>query len=141
MTDELHILFVEDNAEDIASVRHALKNSKQALDIKCVVNMDDFSRALSTSHWDIILSDVNLPELMVKDILLKLQELSLLIPLVVVAKPIGEEVVAQFLRAGVSNYVSWILRQKNLQPRKRRYLFLQGAWKSQKHWLVVWLMI
>ncbi len=106
MTDELHILFVEDNAEDIASVRHALKNSKQALDIKCVVNMDDFSRALSTSHWDIILSDVNLPELMVKDILLKLQELSLLIPLVVVAKPIGEEVVAQFLRAGVSNYVN-----------------------------------
>jgi len=58
MADELHILFVEDNAENIASVRHALKKSKQVLDIKCVVNMDEFSRALSTSHWDIILGSV-----------------------------------------------------------------------------------
>lgn len=106
MADELHILFAEDNAQDIASVRHVLERAKQTLDIKCVANMDEFSKALSTSHWDIILCDVNLPELMVKDVLARLKALSLLTPLVVVAKPIGEEVVAQFLRAGVSNYVN-----------------------------------
>ncbi len=106
MTDELHILFLEDNADDIASVRHALEKAKQTLNIKCVVNMDEFSKALKTLHWDIILCDVNLPELMVKDVLRRLKELSILIPLIVVAKPIGEEVVAQFLRAGVSNYVN-----------------------------------
>jgi len=105
-TDELHILFAEDNAEEIVSVRRALESAKQVLDIKCVVNMAEFSKALSTSYWDIILCDVNLPELMVKDILTKLKELGILTPLVVVAKPIGEEVVAQFLRAGVKNYVN-----------------------------------
>ena len=106
MTDELHILFLEDNADDIASVRHALAKSKQILNIKCVVNMDEFCKALKTSHWDVILCDVNLPELMVKDVLHKLRELGMLIPFIVVAKPIGEEVVAQYLRAGVSNYVN-----------------------------------
>jgi len=105
-TDELHILFAEDNAEEITAVRRALEPAKQELDIKCVVNMAEFSKALSTSYWDIILCDVNLPELMVKDILMKLKELGVLTPLVVVAKPIGEEVVAQFLRAGVKNYVN-----------------------------------
>jgi len=106
MADELHILLLEDNADDIASVRHALAKSKQTLDIKCVVYMDEFSKALKTSHWDVILCDVNLPELMVKDVLHKLRELGMLTPLIVVAKPIGEEVVAQYLRAGVSGYIN-----------------------------------
>jgi len=106
MADTLHILFLEDNADDIASLRHALEQSKQRIDMKCVHHMDEFSNALKTSHWDIVLCDVNLPDLMVKDILSKLKALPVLIPLVVVAKPIGEEVVAQFLRAGVSNYVN-----------------------------------
>ncbi|MDQ6968805.1 MAG: response regulator [Mariprofundaceae bacterium] len=106
MADELHILFLEDNADDIASAHRALEKSKQTLDIQYAINMDEFSKALKTSHWDIILCDVNLPELMVKDVLRRLKELSVLIPLIVLAKPIGEEVVAQFLRAGVSNYVN-----------------------------------
>jgi len=106
MADKLDILFLEDNADDIALVCHALKQSKQIIDMKCASTMNELSKLLKTSHWDIILCDVNLPGLMVKDVLPKLKELNVLIPLIVVAKPIGEEVVAQFLCAGVSNYVN-----------------------------------
>lgn len=106
VADELHILFLEDNADDIVSVRQALEGAKQILNIKCIVNMDEFSKALKALHWDVILCDVNLPGLMVKDVLHRLRELGMLIPLIMVAEPIGEEVVAQFLRAGVANYVN-----------------------------------
>jgi len=106
MADELHILFLEDDADDIASVQKALKTPPQTPDIKCVANMDEFSKALKTSRWDIILCDVNIPGLLVEDVLHKLKELDVLTPTIVVAKPIGEEVVAQLLYAGVSNYVN-----------------------------------
>jgi len=113
MGDTLHILFLEDDADDIASVEKALEKFKQPIDMRCVCSMDEFSKALKTSRWDIVLSDVNLPSLMVKDVLPKLKELSVMPPLVVVAKPIGEEMVVQFLRAGVSNYVNK-LKPQNL---------------------------
>jgi len=106
VADQLNVLFLEDNADDVASIQQVLEAEKQVLSIKYVANMDEFSTALKTLYWDVILCDVSLPELMVKDVLYRLRELGMLTPLIVVAKPIGEEVFAQFLRAGVSNYVN-----------------------------------
>lgn len=102
----MKILNIEDNESDFQLMLHHLKKGGvRDVIAKRVATEEEFREALSTEKWNVVISDYNIPGI---DPLIALQivrETSKYLPFIVVSGTVGEESVAEMMKAGVQDFV------------------------------------
>jgi two-component system NtrC family sensor kinase len=105
MSEELHVLLVEDSEDDARLLMRRLRQSGYAPVFERVEAADAFSAQLEEKNWDIVLSDYSLPAFTALDALRLLKEKDLDLPFIVVSGAIGEETAVAAMKAGAHDYV------------------------------------
>jgi DNA-binding NtrC family response regulator len=105
MSKELHILILEDNANDAELMERELRNAGIVLSSKRVETKEDFLKELREFSPDLILSDYSLPQFDGLSALAIAQEKCPDIPFILVSGAIGEDLAIETLKKGATDYV------------------------------------
>ncbi len=105
MSESLHALLVEDSDDDALLVVRQLRLNGFDLTWQQVQTAELLKHALANHHWDIVISDYRMPQLMAQDVLEIVQHTQPDLPVIVVSATIGEVAAVQLMKAGVSDYV------------------------------------
>lgn len=105
MSQPLQILYLEDNKYDAELVIESLQNDGLSFTIKRVSSKADYIAALESKSIDIILSDFNLPNFSGKEALHIAKEQSADTPFILVTGALGEDVVIDLVKDGITDYV------------------------------------
>ncbi len=100
----LHIIIIEDSADDATLLERALRRAGFEPTSKRVENEEQYRCALATDI-DVIFSDFSLPTFSTQEALKILHESALEIPFIIVSGTIGEERAVESLRGGATDYV------------------------------------
>lgn len=101
----LNILLVEDSIDDTELLRYELKRAGYTVSLERVETANAMQTALSTSQWDIVISDFYMPNFSGETALRLLQESGKDIPFIMLSGAIGEERAVEIMRAGANDYV------------------------------------
>lgn len=104
MKKPLHILFVEDNPDDVDLSLAELRRAGVDPQWKRVETEEDYLKALE-SRPEIILSDYAMPQFSGPRALELLKESGLDIPFIIVSGTIGEDMAVQMMKLGASDYL------------------------------------
>ncbi|MFV0662897.1 EAL domain-containing protein [Denitromonas sp.] len=108
MNDVLPILVIEDNEQDFRLLERHL--SRSHLNCECTrvgtAAALDSALARPDAHWQLILSDYNLPDIDIRRVVARLARSHPDTPIILVSGTIGEETAVDLLRAGVADFVS-----------------------------------
>ncbi len=105
MRAKLNILMVEDSEDDALLVLHQIKKGNYIVDYKRVESAETMKSALMKNHWDIILSDYQMPNFSGLEALSIVKESGLDLPFIIISGAIGEEVAVQAMKAGAYDYI------------------------------------
>ncbi len=108
--EKLKILMVEHSEADAEKILQLVVQSGFQLHYIRVSTVDDLHDALLVKNWDVILSDYDLPQLHVEEVLRSIKERNLDIPLIVVSGRVGEEAAAHVMALGAYDF----MMKKNL---------------------------
>jgi signal transduction histidine kinase len=101
----LRVLIIEDSEDDLLLLLRELRKGRFHIRHHCVENAKDLEHHLETAHWDVILSDYNLPGFGALPALEILKARELDIPFIIVSGAVGEETAVAAMRAGAHDYV------------------------------------
>ncbi len=101
----LRLLIVEDNEDDAELVAHELRRAGFDLSIERVDTEPDMRRALSSTRWDIVISDYSMPEFDAVAALNVLRDQAPLTPFVIVSGTVGEDTAVAAMRMGAQDYL------------------------------------
>ena len=101
---KLNILILEDNPDDAELIVRELKKEGFDFEWKRVETEREFKEALEEKH-DLILADYKLPSFDGMSAIKLQQEISPVIPLILVSGTIGEEIAVECMKAGATDYV------------------------------------
>ena len=106
MKKKLHVLIVEDSADDYELIKIVL--AKAGLEAICerVDTEASMSAALDRNRYDIVLSDHAMPNFNSREALRLLRERDSDLPFILVSGKIGETAAVQLMKAGANDYVS-----------------------------------
>lgn len=104
MTANLKILILEDNQSDADLLQRELKKSGLIFTAEIVQTRVDFEKALHNFNPDLILSDYSLPVFDAVSAFNIKQNISPLIPFIIVSGVIGEENAVELIKNGVTDY-------------------------------------
>jgi signal transduction histidine kinase len=121
MKSPLHILYLEDEQNDVELVKAKLEEEGFICDMNTVETRADFIAALEKDSFDIILADYKLPSFDGLSALTICIEKCSLVPFVFVSGSMGEELAIESLKSGATDYV---LKQRlsRLGPAVKRAL-------------------
>jgi PAS domain S-box-containing protein len=105
MTDQLHVLIVDDSEDDALLITRALEKENFKLSWLQVADAKGLESALDGGTWQAIISDYSMPGFTGADALAICQKKSLDAPFIIVSGRIGEEVAVEMMRAGAHDYV------------------------------------
>jgi signal transduction histidine kinase len=105
MSKPLRLLLVEDSDDDAALVTHQLKRGGYHPACSRVETQEEFKAALSSSDWDIIISDYALPGYSGLMALADLHATGKDIPFILVSGTVGEAGAVTAMKAGAQDYV------------------------------------
>jgi DNA-binding NtrC family response regulator len=105
MKTKLHLLIVEDLAEDAALMRRELEQAGYDVTSERVETESAFRQALTQGTWDAILCDYTLPQFSGKSALRILRKTNADLPFVYVSGTIGEDVAVEAMKSGAQDYV------------------------------------
>jgi signal transduction histidine kinase len=116
-----HILYLEDDRNDVEIVRAKLEDEGLACSIVPVETEVDFIKALNDERFDVILADYKLPSFDGLTALSIAREITRDVPFIFVSGSMGEELAIDSLKRGATDYV---LKQRlsRLGPAIRRAL-------------------
>ena len=100
----LRILIVEDTPADVELMVSELTTAQIPFIYQTIHTFEQLRSALLGS-WDVVLSDVQITDATVDQILAALQQSPLQIPLILVTGTVGEEAAVDYIKAGVTDYV------------------------------------
>lgn len=103
--DSLHLLMVEDSADDAALVLQALRQAGLTLEMRQVDSAAEMAAALGQYRCDLVISDYNLPGFSGTEALRLLRERSPDTPFIVVSGCIGEDAAVALMKDGADDYV------------------------------------
>ncbi|HTD86595.1 MAG TPA: response regulator [Candidatus Binatia bacterium] len=126
MQSSLRILHLEDNADDAKLIRRKLSTDMPGCEVHHVENEEQFSKALESSHWNLILADYSMPSSHGLDALALARQLCPSTPFLFLSGMMGEETAVESLKAGATDYVLKD-RPARLVPAIRRALELAEA--------------
>ena len=104
MKKSLKVLMIEDSELDSALLTAALEDSGYDVSVRRVETEKDLRESLQ-EHWDIILSDYNLPTFSGLKALQVLRDSGLDLPIIIVSGIIGEERAASVIKAGAHDFI------------------------------------
>jgi len=102
---ELHVLIVEDSADDAELIARELLKEGLAHTSKWVKSKDEFLKAIEEFTSDVILCDYKMPGFGAPEALEIAKEISPKTPFVVVSGTIGEDVAVEMMKSGAVDYV------------------------------------
>ncbi|MCG2731936.1 MAG: response regulator [Pseudodesulfovibrio aespoeensis] len=105
MSTPIRILIVEDSEDDALLTLRELKKGGYDVEWKMVDTPQALDRALDEGHWDIILSDFQMPAFDGREALRLVHEKGLDVPFIVISGVLVEENAVEILKAGASDYV------------------------------------
>jgi two-component system, cell cycle sensor histidine kinase and response regulator CckA len=103
--EPLRLLIVEDNADDALMMLQEIRRSGRSVLDSRVQSAAEMRDALSTRSWDAILADYSLPGFSAPAALAILRESGQDLPFIIVTGSLGEEVAADCMRAGASDFI------------------------------------
>src|SRR4051812_44183930 len=104
-TVKLRLLHIEDSQDDADLVRHALEGGGFETEIEQIETESQMRAALASSHWDMIISDYNLPRFSAPLALAVLSQADLDIPFIIASGMVGEEEAVAMIKAGATDFV------------------------------------
>jgi two-component system cell cycle sensor histidine kinase/response regulator CckA len=105
MKSPLHILYLEDDPNDVALVQSTLKAEGIACATVCVQNREDFVVALERGGIDLVFSDYTLPSFDGLSALAIVRANWPDLPVILVSGKMGEELAIDSLKSGATDYV------------------------------------
>ena len=105
MSEPLRVLIIEDSALDAKVLAGMLQAGGYAVESERVETAGEYTAALESLEWDIILADYNLPEFNGPEGLRLLQESGRDIPFIVISGGIGEDLAVQIMKSGAHDYL------------------------------------
>ena len=103
--EKLRILMVEHAAEDAERIMQLLAQGGFQSDYLRVTTAVALQNALLNQHWDIVLSDYDLPQLNAQSVLQAIKNQGLDIPLIIVSSHVGEEAAEHIMALGAYDFV------------------------------------
>jgi two-component system sensor histidine kinase/response regulator len=104
MTDILRVLIIEDNPTDVESMVCELMKVWKAIDYRAVQTEDEYLSLLNQGY-ELILSDYALARFGALHALQLMRERNLDIPFIVVTGAVGDEIAAECMKQGASDYL------------------------------------
>jgi PAS domain S-box-containing protein len=104
MSSPLRVLVIEDSEFDARMLIRLLNRGGYETDYRRVETAADL-RAAFTEHWDLVLSDYNLPGFKAPEALEIYQELRLDMPFIIISGGIGEDIAVAAMKAGAHDYL------------------------------------
>ena len=101
----IRVLFLEDQPADYRLCLLELQAAHMDIEARRVASKQEFQNALASSPPDIVLADYRLPSWSGLDALRLMQSMQIDIPLIVVTGSLGDEVAAQCIKQGATDYV------------------------------------
>lgn len=101
----ISILLLEDNPLDVDLVLKHLQKWEMPFTAEQVGTRDAFQEALTSTHYDVILSDFALPDFDGTDALEMARRLCPYTPFIFVSGMLGEEIAVESLKKGATDYV------------------------------------
>lgn len=102
----LKVLSIEDSSNDGELIKTALKKLELPLLFERVVTKEELVKALQKGAWSFVISDFLGSNFNAEDALRIVHELRPGLPFILVCNGIGEETVADMMKAGIEDYVS-----------------------------------
>jgi PAS domain S-box-containing protein len=128
----LAVLLVEDSEIDAQLIVRALKKAGYDVDAERVETVEQMRASLEQRHWDIVISDYNLPQFDGLSALRLLRARGLDLPFILVSGAIGEDIAVSAIKEGADDYllkdrmarlgpaVTHALQERELREQKRR---------------------
>src|SRR6185436_1466779 len=126
MQSSLRILHLEDNPNDAHLIGRKLSKDLPGCEVHHVENEEQFSDALESGHWNLILADYSMPSTHGLDALALARQVCPGTPFLFLSGKMGEETAVESLKAGATDYVLKD-RPARLVPAIRRALELAEA--------------
>jgi two-component system cell cycle sensor histidine kinase/response regulator CckA len=105
MLGPLRVLIVEDSADDTLLIAAALERGRLDPVFERVETGEAMKTALDRHDWDVIICDYSMPKLTGPEALAICRQKGLDIPFIAVSGTVGEETVAETIKAGADDYV------------------------------------
>ncbi|VAW66581.1 diguanylate cyclase/phosphodiesterase (GGDEF & EAL domains) with PAS/PAC sensor(s) [hydrothermal vent metagenome] len=106
MSDELlNILIVEDSEDDALLLLRELKQGGFTTYHKRVDTAEDLQDCLDEQHWDIVITDHNMPNFDSTSAIKLVKKAGEDIPVIIVSGSIGEDVAVNAMRTGANDYI------------------------------------
>ena len=103
--ETIHILYLEDNPDDVSLIQTILKHSGLSCDILWVDRKEKFEAAILNPELDIIIGDYKLPNYNGLVALRYVKEKRPDLPFILLSGTIGEEKTIEMFRAGVADFI------------------------------------
>jgi two-component system sensor histidine kinase/response regulator len=126
MQSSLRILHLEDDLDHADLIRRKLSKDMPGCEVRLVQNEEQFSKALESSDWSLILADYCMPSSHGLDALALARQLCPSTPFLFLSGMMGEERAVESLKAGATDYILKD-RPARLVPAIRRALELAEA--------------
>ena len=104
MISPVNVLLVEDNPFDAELITHELRTLEEPVECRRVDSKSEFEEAL-TDPPDVVLIDYNLPSFDMFAAMEMTEQLGLDIPFIVVTGHVGDELAAECIKRGATDYV------------------------------------
>jgi PAS domain S-box-containing protein len=101
----LRVLVVEDSVDDTLLIEAELRRGGLDPVVERVETGDSLEAALKSHNWDVVVCDYSIPELTGPVALTLFRESGVDIPFISVSGTVGEETVAEMMKAGAHDYV------------------------------------
>lgn len=134
--DKLKVLMIENSAHDAEQIALLLARSGFQTEYLRITSIEALHDALSNHHWDLVLSDYDLPQLTVHDVLRILNEKELDIPLIILSSHVDETAAEHIMALGAYDFmmkrhsarlVPVIRRILNEAENYQRFIIAQSA--------------
>ena len=105
MAEPLRVLIVEDSEDDTLLIVRELNKGGLKPEHRRVDSPAALQAALDEAHWDIVITDHNLPEFGSEAAIQQVKQTGRDLPIIIVSGSIGEEVAVAAMKSGAHDYI------------------------------------
>ena len=101
----MNILLLEDEPNDAELIKNAIARSGMDFNISYVTDRDEFTQAIQSTSFDVILSDNSLPTFSAVQAIRYVNEMGLAMPFILVTGTTSDEFAVEIMKEGAADYI------------------------------------